>query len=426
MRIGHTVRKAAAMAILGITLLVAGDQTCQAAETGYIEKRIEELKVKFPEGKYWNHVGSSKDNVDGYTSSPCKLHKIQGIHILGTGGCTCNHFVNEKHGYTTTQCMGFSYKLGFDVFGDVTWKKMTADPVANVKVGDVVRLDYDSHSVFVIGKKGTVITVGEANYPNSCIISWSRTINLASANVTYYERAENYQKVAAQKVETVPQAQKGNVTGWLKDDEGNAFYEKDGVVLTDEWLDVDGSRYYVDMNGNRVSGFCDVNGSTYYFDQDGVLQTKQWLTLGENSYYADDNGAILKNQWLKLGKVKVYVTADGAMAKNKLVQIGSKTYLFGADGKRSKGFHDYNGKYYYTNKNGVVQKKEWIKKSGEKYYVQKSGVRAQDKLLKIGKYRYYFNAQGQMMKRQKINLSGKVYQADVLGRCKIVAYGSAR
>ncbi len=425
MKIGHAVRKAAAAALFGLFLLGAGNQHCQAAETGYIENRIEELKVKFPEGKYWNHVGSSKDNVDGYTSSPCKLHKTQGIHIMGTSGCTCNHFINEKHGYRTTQCMGFSYKLGFDVFGDVTWKKLTANPVANVKVGDVVRLDYDSHSVFVIEKKGNVITVGEANYPNSCIISWSRTINLASANVTYYERAENYDKVAAKKVETAQEAQKGDVTGWQEDDEGHIIYVRNGFVLTEEWLDIDGNKYYVNADGSRVSGFYDVNGSTYYFDQDGVLQADQWFTLGEDSYFADASGVILKSQWLNRGKVKVYVTADGSMARSELAQIGDETYFFNAKGKRARGFHKCDGKYYYTNKNGVVQKKKWIKKSGYKYYVQKSGARAQDKLLKIGRHRYYFNAEGRMMKRQKICLSGKVYRADACGRCRLVSYAGA-
>ena len=82
------------------------------AEQESFASRVEQLQAKFPSGKYWNHVGSTADNSDGYTSKPCESHKKTGVdHVYGTGGCTCNHFAGGGH-LLATQCMGFASKLG--------------------------------------------------------------------------------------------------------------------------------------------------------------------------------------------------------------------------------------------------------------------------------------------------------------------------
>lgn len=429
MRIRHTVRKirnATCLLWLGLGVLGIGLTGSAAEETSGdgISARIEALKVKFPHDAYWNHVGSASDMVDGYTMSPCTLHKVDGIHIEGTNGCTCNHFVNQKHGGKTTQCMGFAYKLGYDVFGDTTWTRKTENPVANVRVGDILRLNNDTHSVFVTAKNGNFVVVGEANYPNSCKISWGRTINLAADSITYYERADNYDYV----VNTAFAAQNPGAsgtdttgTGWVQAEDGSHFYYvKDGLVQKQQWVTVGQNRYYVDENGIRVTGFYTIGVYTYYFDADGVCILKQWFDVGKKSYYANEEGIVLKSQWLYKDNVKVYVKADGSVARSELVNIGGSTYYFNSKGKRSKGFKKYNGKYYYSDKNGVIQKKKWITKGGKKYYMQKSGVRAQDKLLKIGGYRYYFDSNGVMVKKKRITYNGKVYKADRYGHCKLV------
>lgn len=185
------------LAKLGIMLcglmLFTMSITAKAATIDF-NAAVNNLKVKFPAGMYWNHVGSATDNVDSYTASPCALHKTDGIHIQGTGGCTCNHFVNEKHGGKSTQCMGFAYKLGYDIFGDITWTVRYDNPVANIKIGDIIRIG-GYHSVFVIARNGNIVTVGEANYSGPCQISWGRIIDLTSVAISYYEHADNYDAV---------------------------------------------------------------------------------------------------------------------------------------------------------------------------------------------------------------------------------------
>lgn len=433
---------------LGIVLLgllfVMTPMTGEAATIDF-NTVVNSLKVKFPQGKYWNHVGTAYDNVDGYTASPCTLHKTEGIHVQGTGGCTCNHFVNAKHGGKSTQCMGFAYKLGYDVFGDTTWTTSTVNPVANIRIGDVIRIG-GYHSVFVIARNGNVVTVGEANYTGPCQISWNRTINLSTANISYYERADNYDAVMGTAASPVPanpdtattdtpsteaaatqtpttQASVTQTaapyTGWQKAADGVHYqYLQNGKTLKKKWITIGKKKYYLDKNGYRVTGLVKIGSKRYYFNTKGVMQKKKWVSSNGEDYYVASNGAVLKSQWLYKNNVLVYVTGDGSVAKSELVKIGRNTYYFNSKGKRSKGFKKCNGKYYYCNSKGIIQKKKWITKNGKTYYVQSNGVRAQNKLVKIGKYKYYFNSNGYLLKKQNITYNGKIYRADKKGRCK--------
>lgn len=432
---GRTVWKKLKLGVILLGLLFAAAPLKGEAAAIDFNAAVNALKVKFPEGKYWNHVGSTVDNVDGYTSSPCTLHKTEGIHIQGTGGCTCNHFVNGNHGGKSTQCMGFAYKLGYDVFGDTAWTVSTDNPVENIRVGDIIRIG-GYHSVFVIARNGNVVTVGEANYTGPCQISWSRTIDLTKVSISYYEHANNYDAVLG--ITGVPSAPEpgtteepvtealsteaqASFTGWKKAADGVHYqYLEKGSVLKKKWITIKKKKYYLDKKGYRVTGLVKISSKYYYFNTKGVMQKKKWVSANGEDYYVGGDGAALKSQWLYKGNVLVYVTSDGSVAKNELVKINGSTYYFNSKGKRSKGFKKYNGKYYYCNKWGIIQKKQWITKGGKKYYVQKSGVRVENKLIKIGKYRYYFNEKGCLMQNREIVYNGKVYKADHAGRCKFI------
>lgn len=425
-----------------------------------IQSEIVQLQTKFPEGKYWNHVGSANDNVDGYTDTPCTCHGVSGVtHTEGTGGCTCNHYydtVQSSHNQST-QCMGFANKLGYDVFGATTWCIYSAPSkaqLANVQIGDIVRYsstDTSGHSVFVIAKDGYKITVGEANYSGKCQISWKRVIDLSSSSihVIYYEHANNYDTIAgtdltepgtgeattqpateatteAKAVETPAAEAAKPYTGWKKASDGVHYqYVKKDVIQKKTWITIGSKKYYVNKNGYRVTGLVKIGSKRYYFNSKGVMQKKKWVSANGEDYYVSSNGAVLKSQWLYKSNVLVYVTSDGSVAKNELVKIGRNTYYFNSKGKRSKGFKKCNGKYYYCNSKGVVQKKKWINKNGKSYYVQSNGVRAQNKLIKIGKYKYYFNAKGYLVKRQNITYKGNIYRADKKGRCKKIGKAPA-
>lgn len=423
------------------------------AEQISFASRIEQLQAKFPSGKYWNHVGSTKDNSDGYTDNPCTSHKKAGVDcVYGTGGCTCNHFAGGGH-LLASQCMGFANKLGYDVFGDTAWTTYSNPDnlqIAGIRVGDIVRIN-GSHSVFVIARDGNNIMVGEANYPKNCQILWGRIINLREVTVSYYEHANNYDMImgadtaaagmegttgvsateaassetteaaAGETAKKITTEASKPYTGWRPTaDRMHYQYVKQDVILKNKWLTIKGKKYYVDKDGYRVTGFYKKSDKSYYFNSKGILQTKKWIAVDGKNYYVDSNGYVLKSQWLWKDKVLVYVKKDGSVAKSEMVKIGSYTYYFNSKGKRSKGFKKYNGKYYYCNSSGVIQKKKWITRSGKTYYLQKNGQRVQNKLIKIGKFKYYFNDKGYLVKKKRITYKGKIYKADKKGRCKVI------
>ena len=383
------------------------------AATVDFNARMTELQNKFPNGKYWNHVGMSVDNSDGYTSSPCdaKLHKIKdGRHTNGTNGCTCNHFACKGH-LSAAQCMGFANKLGYDVFGDTTWTLHTNSGKAyqEIKVGDIVRIS-GSHSVFIIAKNGNVVTVGEANYKPNCEISWGRTIDLTTVTITNYERADNYATVLG----TAP----SNATVITVPNTPSTTEQVTTEQTTTEQPTTEKSTETTSSTGFRKAK----DGIHQYYYINGKMVKKKWFTVKGKDYYANEKGLILLSQWLYKGNTLVYVKSDGAVAKKELVKIGKNTYFFKSNGKRSSGWKKYKGKYYYCNKKGIVQKKKWIKKGKNRYYVDKKGIRVQGKTFRITGKMYYFGSNGKMVKNKKVTYNGTIYKANKLGQCKIIGH----
>ena len=148
-----------------------------------IEKKLAELRVKFPNGKYWNHIGGA-NNPDGWTDTPCASDQNGGgSHTHETylpGECDCNNYNNA------IQCMGFAFKIGNELYGSNVryWTKFYN--FDQVKIGDYIR--YGGHSVIVIGKDDTGVKVVECNFDHQCGIRWDRFIpraTLESQNAEY-------------------------------------------------------------------------------------------------------------------------------------------------------------------------------------------------------------------------------------------------
>ena len=140
------------------------------------ESTLDKIKNKFPNGKYWNHVGMDYNNPDGYTNSKCPSHNSV---------ATCNSF------YGNYQCLGFSHRCGYEATGSVPsqkWPRYTGTEARNyfnnqLKPGDILNY-YSSassssyHSIYVTGVSNNIITYGDCNgqqdiYP--CRIRWDVT-----------------------------------------------------------------------------------------------------------------------------------------------------------------------------------------------------------------------------------------------------------
>ncbi|MBP3441591.1 MAG: InlB B-repeat-containing protein [Clostridia bacterium] len=138
---------------------------------------LTELKAKYPQGKYWNHVGSSSNNPNGWTNTPCPSH---------SSTSTCNGFV---YGGTTIgwQCFGFALQLGYDAYGSNPKNWGRAYNLDNIKPGDIINYDGNNpgHTVFVIGVNGDTVSFAECNWGSRCIISWTRSLKKSQFNNLY-------------------------------------------------------------------------------------------------------------------------------------------------------------------------------------------------------------------------------------------------
>lgn len=134
---------------------------------------LDELRQKYPAGKYWNHAGSSTNNPEGYTSTACTDHYVK--RADGTRGI--GQYDNRYYGALgwATQCAGYAQQVASCYAGSdpQTWTKRTGTAAVNdLKTGDVVRYLNDGHSIFITKVEGENVWFSDCNYGNRCIIRW--------------------------------------------------------------------------------------------------------------------------------------------------------------------------------------------------------------------------------------------------------------
>ncbi len=186
----NTVWKKIAAIAVAFCLLTTMIPPCLSS-AATVPLTLEELMAKFPNGKYWNHMGNpgasnDKNNQDGYTSTPCAKHGV-----VGTDQQTCNGF-QPGDTQLSWQCMGFAQKLGYDATGYNPrlnangWMKYTSvSALDNLKPGDIVRYANDSHSIYVTAIVGDTVVYADCNRDGHCIITWGREVTMAKLKESF-------------------------------------------------------------------------------------------------------------------------------------------------------------------------------------------------------------------------------------------------
>ena len=170
-----------------------------------LQQRIEDEKIKFPDGKFWNHVVNSysdlTDNLDSsgaperfqdtISDVPCKHHGTQsGIDpIPGNGEYDCNKFDGA------IQCDGFARKVFYDIWEGQRVSGLQRIYDNNIQVGDYVRINNNGHSAIVTEVYSDSFKVIECNLDgdgrhHNCLLRHNWTYSKSS--VTYRVHAVNY------------------------------------------------------------------------------------------------------------------------------------------------------------------------------------------------------------------------------------------
>ncbi|MDE7364939.1 MAG: hypothetical protein K2N27_08700 [Ruminococcus sp.] len=113
--------------------------------TQTVSEKLISMKDEYPEGMKWTN-----ENVYAWNG---------GIYSRGGG------------------CVSFAFILSDSIFGDLPASKHT--DFSQIKVGDIVRLYNDSHSVVVLKKQDNILTVAEGNYNSS--VHWGREIDISDS-----------------------------------------------------------------------------------------------------------------------------------------------------------------------------------------------------------------------------------------------------
>ncbi|WP_270742171.1 transglutaminase domain-containing protein [Holdemanella biformis] len=199
-------------------------------------------------------------------------------------------------------------------------------------------------------------------------------------NETYYFTSNGYVK-----------------TGWLSVNNNWYFFKNSGCMVTSNWA----GSYYMGSEGKMKTNAFTPDG--YYCGADGVYVRNAWVNHNGNYYYMDANGLMTKNAWVG----DYYLGADGVMKTNTFTPDG---YYVGSDGAYYRNrWIKYENKYYYTNSAGLIVKNAWI----GAYYLGSDGVMIVNSFTPDG---YYVGADGAYLRNQKIEVDGKEYYLNAVGK----------
>lgn len=147
------------LAVAPAGALAAGEAPSQEEA----RSRIMALEGQYPTGTPWSNADSyrAKGLWDGY-------------YMTGYG------------------CAAFAYILSDAAFDSLPARKVAPVSFADVRIGDVLRLEGDAHSVVVTGKAADSVTIAEGNmtmwgmWDNQSVIYWGRTLSQEEVEASTY------------------------------------------------------------------------------------------------------------------------------------------------------------------------------------------------------------------------------------------------
>lgn len=160
--------------------------TGSAKITAKVSKKTYTCKVTVVKKAQAGSVSSNKDvsvnavNPSGMSSQEAANYRK--LQSLRTRFCEGRAWDNSVYyawnggifagGYG---CAGFAFLMSDQIFGNA--KAVQHTNFNKIKVGDIVRCDYNTHSVIVLSVEGSQITVAEGNYGST--IHWGRQIPIS-------------------------------------------------------------------------------------------------------------------------------------------------------------------------------------------------------------------------------------------------------
>lgn len=151
---------------------------------------------------------------------------------------------------------------------------------------------------------------------------------------------------------------------------GNAMYIIDeNQIVPLGWQIVDNKSYYIDSQGNKMTGLQFINQKMYLFLDDGSMYTG-WITLADRNFYFDTDGAMQTKECLIDGKMYQFLQTGDFVTG----WYNKSDLLFYRDeyGYDQSGLVNVDGSLYYILPSTGLQIGE-IKTEKETYYTDSTG-----------------------------------------------------
>lgn len=177
-----------------------------------------------------------------------------------------------------------------------------------------------------------------------------------------------------------------NANGWQYDNEGDAYYYKDGTIYTG-WI----GNYYIEYSRMVIDEiiYDDNKEAYYYINKKGVKLTSGWYERWDDEWIcARADGRLYQDEWFKSNN-KWYYFDDIWMAYAGVYTIDGVEQVFDANGVWLGRLSDITGDY--SNKPDG-----WLKQNNKWYFVM-AGELVTDEALYINGNWYYFDYDGCMV-----------------------------
>ncbi|WP_057490294.1 hypothetical protein [Streptococcus orisasini] len=179
----------------------------------------------------------------------------------------------------------------------------------------------------------------------------------------------------------------------------------------------DGKTYYINQEGQKLTGFQTIDGKTYYFSADGSLQKDRLITVNNDVYYIDSQGQPAVSQFINKAGSFYYLDEDGKALTGWQTIDGKQLYF--AEKNRPRTAAQYKGsmytidgdKYYFDKDSGELWTNRFVYYIGNWYYLDSQG-RAVTGYQTIDQQPYYFDNDGKQLKGIGYDKDGQLILTD--------------
>ena len=217
----------------------------------------------------------------------------------------------------------------------------------------------------------------------------SDTVGIVEDEATSFIETEETEET----VETPERVEKPDAEAVEDNTEDLNSQVKEENTIEKGWVSENGSKYYLDENGERCTGWLLQDEGWYYLDaeKDGAMFDAGWKYINSKWYHFYDSG-VMETGWTYYKNNWYYLSPYGDMLVNEWDYINSNWYHFYDSGVMETGWTYYKNNWYYLSPYGDMSVNEWDYINSNWYHFDQNGIMQTGWFLYDGNWYYLYPA----------------------------------